>query len=54
MIHFLRVEFPPLRVTNKKRKKNGDEEAMVEKPMLEVTPYQILNRGPYPFNQPKK
>jgi len=52
------VEFPPLRVTNKKRKRKADENmselVVQEKPILEVTPYHIPNRGPYPFNKPKK
>lgn len=53
------IEFPPMRVMSKKRKRKTEEAAEQEaegeeKPVLEVTPYQIPNRGPYPFNQPKK
>ncbi len=41
----------------KKQEEEGEgegEESEGEKPCLLVEPYCIPNRGPYPFNQPKK
>ena len=38
----------------KKRKHDGAEESTSEKQELIVEPHTIPNRGPYPYNQPKK
>ena len=45
---FLRVTFP---VEKDSRKRKADEHC--EKKELIVVPYQIPNRGPYPYNKPK-
>jgi intron-binding protein aquarius len=54
---YLRLKFPSPKLIGRKRKKEDgkEEDTMLdEKPCLEVEPYTIPNRGPYPFNQPKK
>ena len=56
---FFRLVFPPAKFVGQKRKKGKreeeeEEEEGMEKPCIEVHPYTIPNRGPYPFNQPKK
>ncbi len=56
-MHVCRLVFPSLTGLGQKRKKGDDDEDVVveeEKPCLVVEPYRIPNRGPYPFNQPKK
>lgn len=39
----------------KKRKESSDEESAEEEPpTIIVEPHVIPNRGPYPYNQPKR
>ncbi|XP_067847483.1 RNA helicase aquarius [Heptranchias perlo] len=55
------LQKPPFRITfpvqcgkGKKRKGENDEEGMEETQPLIVEPHVIPNRGPYPYNQPKR
>ena len=46
----------PEEETKKRRHPDSEMKEEVEghKPVLLVTPYTIPNRGPYPYNQPKR
>ncbi|NXW09774.1 AQR helicase, partial [Fregetta grallaria] len=55
------LQIPPFRITfpikggkGKKRKEDGNEEKPEEAKTLIVEPHVIPNRGPYPYNQPKR
>ncbi|KFP16192.1 Intron-binding protein aquarius, partial [Egretta garzetta] len=55
------LQIPPFRITfpikegkGKKRKEDGNEEKPEETKTLIVEPHVIPNRGPYPYNQPKR
>ncbi|XP_072032730.1 RNA helicase aquarius-like [Amphiura filiformis] len=54
------LQKPPFRITfpvtsvGKKRKHEEEEKETTGKPELMVEPHVIPNRGPYPYNQPKK
>ncbi|XP_009956789.1 PREDICTED: intron-binding protein aquarius [Leptosomus discolor] len=55
------LQVPPFRITfpikggkGKKRKEDGNEEKPEEAKTLIVEPHVIPNRGPYPYNQPKR
>uniref|UniRef100_A0A8B9N226 Aquarius intron-binding spliceosomal factor n=1 Tax=Accipiter nisus TaxID=211598 RepID=A0A8B9N226_9AVES len=55
------LQIPPFRITfpikggkGKKRKEDGNEEKAEEAKTLIVEPHVIPNRGPYPYNQPKR
>nr|DBA14218.1 TPA: hypothetical protein GDO54_005219 [Pyxicephalus adspersus] len=49
-----RITFPVYGGEGKKRKESSDEETVQEPPTLIVEPHVIPNRGPYPYNQPKR
>ncbi|XP_073465795.1 RNA helicase aquarius [Aquarana catesbeiana] len=50
-----RITFPVYGGKGKKRKESSDEESAEEEPpTLIVEPHVIPNRGPYPYNQPKR
>ncbi|CAH2328296.1 RNA helicase aquarius [Pelobates cultripes] len=50
-----RITFPVYGGKGKKRKEDGEEETGPEEPpTLVVEPHVIPNRGPYPYNQPKR
>ncbi|XP_018426684.1 PREDICTED: intron-binding protein aquarius [Nanorana parkeri] len=50
-----RITFPVYGGKGKKRKEGSDEETVQEEPLtLIVEPHVIPNRGPYPYNQPKR
>lgn len=57
---FTRITFPISNKTDKGKKRKADEEveanveAKEEDRTLTVEPYVTLNRGPYPYNQPKR
>lgn len=52
---FTRITFPTSNKTDKGKKRKADEvEAKEEDRTLTVEPYVTLNRGPYPYNQPKR
>ncbi|XP_077394248.1 RNA helicase aquarius isoform X2 [Festucalex cinctus] len=50
-----RIKFPVSSQTDKGKKRKPNDEVMVEedKPLI-VEPYVTPNRGPYPYNQPKR
>ena len=48
-----RITFPETASSTKKRK-HGEEDPKEVKQELLVEPFVVPNRGPYPFNQPKK
>ena len=48
-----RITFPETSSSSKKRKHDEDEPKEVNQE-LSVEPFVVPNRGPYPFNQPKK
>lgn len=48
-----RLTFPDDKVTIGLKRKLPVEDS-VSKPVLLVEPYTIINRGPYPYNQPKR
>lgn len=48
-----RITFPETSSSSKKRKHDEDEPKEVNQELL-VEPFVVPNRGPYPFNQPKK
>lgn len=51
-----RIKFPNQNKADKgkKRKANEDVEEKEEEKVLIVEPYVTPNRGPYPYNQPKR
>lgn len=49
-----RITFPVQTVKGKKRKAGADDESKEEDRVLKVEPHVPLNRGPYPYNQPKR
>uniref|UniRef100_A0A9J8CR56 RNA helicase aquarius n=1 Tax=Cyprinus carpio carpio TaxID=630221 RepID=A0A9J8CR56_CYPCA len=49
-----RIRFPALNAKGKKRKANEEEKPDEEDLTLVVEPHVIPNRGPYPYNQPKR
>ncbi|XP_015206361.1 RNA helicase aquarius [Lepisosteus oculatus] len=49
-----RIKFPVSSPKGKKRKADEKEERKEEDYHLVVEPHVILNRGPYPYNQPKR
>ncbi|XP_030641850.1 RNA helicase aquarius [Chanos chanos] len=49
-----RIKFPVQNVKGKKRKADEEEEEKEEDRTLVVEPHVIPNRGPYPYNQPKR
>ncbi|KAK3563005.1 hypothetical protein QTP86_013270 [Hemibagrus guttatus] len=49
-----RIKFPVQNVKGKKRKTDEEEEKTEEDNTLIVEPHVIPNRGPYPYNQPKR
>ena len=54
-VAIFRLVFPSATMVGRKRKRDDDEDTNLdEPPCLMVQPYCIPNRGPYPFNQPKK
>ena len=48
-----RITFPETSSSSKKRKHDEEEPKEVNQELL-VEPFVVPNRGPYPFNQPKK
>lgn len=53
---FTRIKFPISNKTDKGKKRKADEEVenKDEDKTLIVEPYVTPNRGPYPYNQPKR
>lgn len=52
---FPRVKFPISKKTDKGKKRKADQVEDKEEDMtLVVEPYVTPNRGPYPYNQPKR
>jgi intron-binding protein aquarius len=52
---FCRITFPVRSGKGKKRKDaDGEEDDTEEAKTLIVEPHVIPNRGPYPYNQPKR
>lgn len=53
---FTRIKFPVSDKTDKGKKRKADEEMEEnsEDMTLVVEPYVTPNRGPYPYNQPKR
>lgn len=49
-----RITFPETSSSSKKRKHDEEEPKGVDNQDLLVEPFVVPNRGPYPFNQPKK
>ncbi len=49
-----RIRFPAQNAKVKKRKANEEEKPDEEDLTLVVEPHVIPNRGPYPYNQPKR
>lgn len=49
-----RIKFPVQNVKGKKRKADEEEEKAEEDNTLIVEPHVTPNRGPYPYNQPKR
>lgn len=49
----LRLVFPTPAKAGQKRKEPADDQEETT-PTLRVQPYVLPNRGPYPYNQPKK
>lgn len=49
-----RIKFPVKNVKGKKRKADEESEKTEEDNTLIVEPHVIPNRGPYPYNQPKR
>lgn len=49
-----RITFPETYSSSKKRKHDEEEPKGVDNQDLLVEPFVVPNRGPYPFNQPKK
>lgn len=49
-----RIRFPAQNVKGKKRKANEEEKPDEEDLALVVEPHVTPNRGPYPYNQPKR
>lgn len=49
-----RIKFPVQNVKGKKRKADEEEEKNEDDKTLIVEPHVIPNRGPYPYNQPKR
>lgn len=49
-----RIKFPLQNLKGKKRKADQEEEQAEEDLTLVVEPHVIPNRGPYPYNQPKR
>ncbi len=49
-----RIRFPAQNVKGKKRKAKEEEKPDVEDLTLVVEPHVTPNRGPYPYNQPKR
>ncbi|XP_016117851.1 intron-binding protein aquarius-like [Sinocyclocheilus grahami] len=49
-----RIRFPAQNAKGKKRKANEEEKPDEEDLTLVVEPHVIPNRGPYPYNQPKR
>lgn len=49
-----RITFPVRREAGKKRKESEKEEKAEDSKILIVEPHVIPNRGPYPYNQPKR
>lgn len=60
IIYSLRLVFPSVGVGKKRKRRKEEEEEEEEaesadrRPCLIVEPYCIPNRGPYPFNRPRK
>lgn len=50
--HHYRITFPE--TPDSKKRKHDEEEPKEAKQELTVEPFVVPNRGPYPFNQPKK
>jgi len=50
--HPCRITFPE--APDSKKRKHDEEEPKETKQELLVEPFVVPNRGPYPFNQPKK
>ena len=51
IIIIFRIIFPDERISIGAKRKLSDDES---KPVLTVQPFVIENRGPYPYNVPKK
>ena len=50
-----RVVFPEERPKKRKHPDSSEQEGPGDdRPVLLVTPYTVPNRGPYPYNQPKR
>ena len=56
VVHFSRLKFPEQRLPQKRKLPASEEEGKEDEgeSTLLVEPYTIPNRGPYPYNQPKK
>ena len=55
LFHMYRVVFPEENPKKRKHPDSSVQEGLKEdRPVLLVTPYTIPNRGPYPYNQPKR
>ena len=52
LFHPYRITFPE--APDSKKRKHDEEEPKEAKQELMVEPFVVPNRGPYPFNQPKK
>lgn len=52
LFRFTRITFPTSNTADRGKKRKADEEE--EDKTLTVEPYVTPNRGPYPYNQPKR
>lgn len=50
----IRITFPEISATKKRKLDSSDEPETAPKMELLVEPHVIPNRGPYPYNQPKR
>lgn len=50
-----RLVFPtPAKAGQKRKQLSDDQESSETTPTILVEPYTLPNRGPYPYNQPKR
>ena len=52
LLFYFRVTFPDERISIGSKRRLSDNDDV--KPVMTVEPFTIENRGPYPYNQPKK
>ena len=54
LLFYFRVTFPDERISIGSKRRLSDSDSDDAKPVMTVEPFTIENRGPYPYNQPKK